>query len=480
MRTSSQARSMILTATFVVTVVALFSVAIAYLFRPPRPAPTASSPELPCTINMVLDTSASMQGYLTGRTEFKDTLSHVVSAFDKYQHQEQSEKTKCTRSIAFQYATDSGSLTPSGDDSASFLDKLLNNELTQGQSSLLQEMFRNVVEESSGGSLEPVTVPHRTDPAPVAPPPPTELSILITDSIFSYSDAEIKKNREINKENIEGLASKVNMIFDAAQAAGKSVSILVFKSQFHGTYYDYQNRKIAWGASPRPYYMWIIGSPANVRAIRSFVQAEGILPDHALDFTVKPFDPSPSILQYTERKGNWNRHNDENPKRIHVKRPFPDDRNRHPDPGGDSEKEIEFAIALDLSQLSSDQLSSDYLANHLKVESQSPDLQIKTIAINTRQEIDAKLDPKDRGGIPRATHVVLITTDFRFTKTALLSISIDDALPAWYLDWSNEDDTRKDQHTLESTFGLKHFVEAIARAYRIKTPIAKTTVVLER
>ena len=224
----------------------------------------------------------------------------------------------------------------------------------------------------------------------------------------------------------------------------------------------------------------MIGSATNVRAIRSFLQAESIIPDHALDFVVQPFDLSPTILQYTERKGVWNRHNDENPLRIHVRRPFQGEQDKSSGPDDDSKKEIGFAVGLDLSHLSPDQLSGDYLAKHLKVESQSPDLTIKSVVIKTRAEIEAELNPKDRAQIPRATHFVLITTDFRFTKSARLSIFIDDALPPWYIDWSNEDDTDTNQRTLETTFGLRYFVDAIARAYDVKGPIAKTTIVLER
>jgi hypothetical protein len=435
-------------------------------------------PDPPCTINVVLDTSESMRGYFEGQTEFKDVLSRLASALDKFKTEP--AKPHCPSAIAFQYYnTNSGTLVPAAADSREFNNALLNDAIPSGTESPLQNMLEMVVDESSGAATPVPPDSDRPKQCPVAPSD-SVLSILVTDSIFSYSDEEIAKNREVNKDNIKGLAEEVGIIFNKAHALDKSASILAFKSQFHGTYFNYRNGRSTWGSVPRPYYFWVIGSATNVRAVRSFLQAESIIPDHALDFVIDPFDLSSTILQYTDRKGTWNRHNDESPLRIHVRKPFLDDRDKSSGPDNDSRGEIGFAVGLDLSHLSPDQLSGDYLTKHLRVESQSPDLEIKSVAIKTRAEIEADLNPRDRGQIPHATHFVLITTDFKFIKTARLSISIDDALPSWYLDWSNEDDTQTDQRTLETTFGLRYFVEAIARAYDVKGPIAKTTILLER
>ena len=434
------------------------------------------NPDPPCTINLVLDTSASMRGYFKGQTEFKDTLSRFASALDKFT--QEPAKPHCPQTIAFQYYdTGTSNLVQAAANSSEFNDELLNETLPAGKESPLQTMLERVVDASSGAPQSAVKAPRNPTECPV-PPANSVLSILVTDSIFSYPDKDVAKNRNVNRDNIEGLAQKVGIIFNKAHAQGKSVSVLALKSQFHGTYYTYQNQKIEWGSSARPYYLWIIGSSPNVHAIQNFLQSEGILPHHALDFEVDSFDPSATILQYTERKGNWTRHNSETPKRIHVKRAFPDDRKKDSDPLSAAKKEVTFTVALDLSHLSQDQLSPEYLANHLKVESQSPDLQVKSILMRTRREIE--IDPKDREDIPRATHFVIITTDFKFDKTASVSISIDDSLPPWYVDWSNDDDTKTDQHTLESTFGLRHFVEAIGQAYRQKGPIMKSTILLER
>lgn len=441
---------------------------------PSKKAEPPAAFQFPSKINIVLDTSASMQGYFKGQTEFKDTVSRLVSALDKLE--KDPTRQACPTSTVFQYATDSGSIVSTDDDSRAFIQKLLNNDL-KGQDSLLQEMFRSVVAESTGTVLtadKPAEDPSRCQP----PSPPSTLSILVTDSIFSYPDSDIERNPTVNKENVEGLASAVQLIFNNARTDGKSVSVLALKSQFHGTYYDYQNDKVTWGTTPRPYYLWMIGPPQDVLALREFLESENVAPIHTLDFGAQPFDFSPVILQYTDREGIWHRYNGENPKRIRITRAFPDegkDEKRY-----DSDREVRFAVAVDLSRLSSDQLSPDYLASHIKVESQSPDLRIKKVTIKSRTEIESELDKEDRADIPRSTHLIIVTTDVNFTKTASLTISLEDGLPPWYLDWSNDDDTKKDPHTMGSTFALRHFVEGIAQAYHAKGPIATTTIDLER
>jgi hypothetical protein len=401
-------------------------------------------PELPCRINLVLDTSASMQGYFHGRTDFKDTLSRLVSALDRIQ-----PTKKCAVSITYQFATNSGELIPTNDNSSSFINKLLNGELMNGQDSLLQEMFRNIIAESSG----------RTGSDP------STLSILVTDSIFSYPDDKIRINPAINKENIAELASEVQLLFNDASKAGKAASVLAFNSQFHGTYFDYRNTKTVCCSAPRPYYMWLIGTPDNIRAIREFIEAESLNYSHAIDFGVQPFALQPTILQYTSRKGKWYRDR-ARPNAVQVAEPI------------SASSELRFAIALDLSRLSNDQKTSDFLANHLIV--QSTGLVIKHVDLRTRAEFEPSMNPRDKVKSFTFTHVLVITTDNKFTQQADLSIAIDNAIPSWYIQWSNEDDSKTNTDTPDTTFGLKYFVESIARSYHNDDPLARTTIHLER
>ena len=163
-------------------------------------------PDPPCAVNVVVDTSESMRGYFEGQTEFKVVLSRLASALDKFK--QEPAKSHCPNTIAFQYYnTNSATLIPAAADSREFNDALLNDTIPSGAESPLQNMLEKVVDESSGAATPIPSAPDNPKPCPVAPSN-SALSILVTDSIFSYSDEEIAKNREVNKKTSRGLPKK--------------------------------------------------------------------------------------------------------------------------------------------------------------------------------------------------------------------------------------------------------------------------------
>jgi hypothetical protein len=421
-----------------------------------------------------------MRGYFNGHTEFKDRVSRLVSALDKYRSEAESATPHCPNSIVYQhYNPASQTLIPIAADSREFNDQLLNNTVPTDEESPLQNMLLKVVKQSSGNNRSAASPSPDSKSCPAAPIN-SSLSILITDSIFSYPDEIVRKNPSANKDNIQGIASDVEMIFNEGHQLGKFAALLAFKSQFHGTYYDYRNDKSQCCSALRPYYFWIIGSQENLKAVRELLLAENVTPERALDFGADPFDLSPVILQYTDAKGLFYRHNGENPKRIRIARPFSASTDTANSTADNSAEEVGFAVAVNLSRLSPDQLRPEYLAAHLSVLSESPDLHIKSVIIKSRAEMESELDNRDRPDVPDFTHVLLITTDFNFSKSASLDIVLDEGLPHWYLDWSSDDDSETASQLQETTFGLRYFVDAIAQAYHMNNPVAKATIVLER
>ena len=327
-------------------------------------------------------------------------------------------------------------------DSRVFIERLLNNTLIKGQDSLLQEMFRNVVAETDNNSL----------------------SILVTDSIFSYPNREIRTNVGINRDNIAGLAADVQITFNDARISGKSASVLASKSRFHGTYFDYRNVRTKCCTSLRPYYVWLIGAPSYISAVRELMQEEGLHFDHEVDFNPNRFEPGAAVLQYTMPKGRWYR---DRRLQNHIEKVT--------GPGSD---DLQFSVALDLSPLTYDMAQRDFLTHHLKV--QSADLRVKEISLHSRADFETSVERRDKAALPPYTHVIVIKTDNEFAKSANVSISIEDAMPAWYLDWSNDDDSAKDPRTLETTFGFSHFVEAVERSYHRGGSLGGTAIRLDR
>jgi hypothetical protein len=182
---------------------------------PVRHQQAQCAPVPPCTINVAIDNSASMSGYFSGKTELKDNLAALSAALDKFQKEPQTQH--CPSNIDFQlYDTDSKTLVPAASDAMDFTGKLVGENLAPGKESPLQKMLQEVVAESSGTitaaspSQSKGTIDQQTCPVSQ---PGSALSILVTDAIFSYPDEAIRRNPEINRTDIEGLAQEVKMIF---------------------------------------------------------------------------------------------------------------------------------------------------------------------------------------------------------------------------------------------------------------------------
>jgi len=423
------------------TILSLLGAACIY-FLWPRPAPAPQTPApaaaVPAHINLILDTSASMQGYLNGHTELKDKVAELIAQID-----ELGVAPSPLKSVTYQFGTDSGEIINSGYDSRGFIQRLLNDTLMAGQASLLQDLFRNAVAETNKDTV----------------------SLLVTDSIFSYSDQAVKANPEINKNNIAGLAADITLTFNKAKEAGISVSLLAARSSFHGKYYNYRNVAQKCCNIPRPYYVWVLGEASRIRGLLDFLQKHGAIYEHELDFNLQPTELSLAICQHTKRVGTW----------------YTDHRNRHRIEDVDTDpakNELQFALALDLSSLPKELSTISFLNQHLLV--QSSEMSLKGKMINLKAEVEKSFDRRDARNLAPYTHLVVLKTDNSFAKTAAITLFIEDALPDWYLQWSNDDDTADDPQTSATTFGLKEIVTGVAQAYRRAEPVAKVTLHLSR
>jgi hypothetical protein len=435
-----------------VAALAILAIGCVYFLLPhrvKRTPPQNPSVAVPTTINVILDTSASMQGYLSGRTELKDTVAGLVAQLDKMRNANPQLKP-----ISYQFAADAGTLSNSGYDSHDLIQQLLNQKLMSGQASLLQEVLRSVVAETNKNTV----------------------SILVTDSIFSYSDAEVKADPEVNSRNIAVLASDITLTFNKARSSGSSVSLLAGRSHFNGKYYTYRNVARPCCTELRPYYIWLIGDAGCIRTLVDFVQKQGgPMFDHQLDFNQPTIDLPVTVLQYTEKKGTWYR--DQRDK-THIEDVQPDSAKRDPGKNDPANNGLQFDVALDLSTFPKELSTVDFLAKHLLV--QSSDVQIKAKTIRPKAAFENSISRQDAKRPPAYTHILTISTDNSFPKHASISILIENVLPDWYVQWSNDDDTGDDPHTSATTFGLKEMVDGVARAYRKTDPIAKAEIQLDR
>ena len=195
----------------------------------PTPAATPTAPTLG-KIHFFLETSASMKGYLTGQTEFKNTVADLVT------------KANQIGPLAI-YTISEGKPQPVNGDIDAFVAQLATTPLATGKSSQLHQLFKQVGEKTAGN----------------------DVAIFVSDCILSFPDADIRRDPEVNRNNASStLKSSINRQFASFKKQGIGATIYAYTSAFNGTYYTYQNQKKRLPekngpTEQRPFYVWVIG-----------------------------------------------------------------------------------------------------------------------------------------------------------------------------------------------------------------------------
>lgn len=189
-------------------------------------------------INVYLETSGSMNGYVdNGKSQFQQVVFDYLSNIQN-----------CGQfsGINLNYITDK--ITPKGENVNSFINTLTStgimnasgNKATTDIASLLQ----TVLEKTDGENV----------------------SIFISDCIFSPGAVS---NPEAYLENQKiAIRNAIKSYIDKNVYVGCTVYRIV--SDFKGSYFDYKNRASKINM-PRPFYIWVFGSPAHLATIKSNV-----------------------------------------------------------------------------------------------------------------------------------------------------------------------------------------------------------------
>ncbi len=88
------------------------------------------------------------------------------------------------------------------------------------------------------------------------------LTILMTDGILSSASNYTSRNNKFTDDNRAALAQKIQ---NQLNGSDKAVSVYRMTTGYNGTYYNKANKPVNIKNSTRPFYMIVIGDPANVR-----------------------------------------------------------------------------------------------------------------------------------------------------------------------------------------------------------------------
>jgi hypothetical protein len=267
-----------------------------------------------------------------------------------------------------------------------------------------------------------------------------ELSILISDFVFSPGGQEAVRY-------LEGQRSQIRSEFVAARRKNPdlSVAILQGQAQFEGTYYDQNNKPHAQLASERPYYVWLIGTAAQIQRVldaRILEQTRNGFTNKLVIQSASQAVQPPFKIVYRPRIGEFDSKSLAQGI-ITDAQAARDDRNKGV---------FEFNVAVNFSKGMQD--AGYFLdSTNYKLSDEKYSLKAKLI---TDQN-----DPSLSG----FTHLLTLrTTDLKDEK---LQVEVVGKVPSWVYASSSENDTQIETDTDETrkTFGFSYLVEGVSDAF---------------
>ncbi len=380
-------------------------------------------------INFYLENSASMRGYLSKQTQFKDILSSFISDYNNINLKLISDSVKNYK-----------------DRDALFADIIQRNNITNGKSTQLDKIFENIANQTSNN----------------------DVSIFVSDCILSFTKAERKNNVDASKTEAYKLRDDIKSTFTKLKDSGFVASVYAFNSIFYGNYFDYKDVPTDYTKSgiERPFYIWVIAKEKIMKEFNKDLNNNShFKPIKSLFFgqnneTISKYLILPSLM----RTGHiWEVNSDLNG----ITNIALNESNA-------------FSVALNLENLPTYAQDTTYLIQNLSVVSSDNWVIQKSIFKSSNLNTETIQNPEEVSMINKSTHVIRIN----FLPTAIHKTILEIKMPFkydnWYElgNWSCEDDSRGHDFT-NKTFMFHKLIEGVALAYETKKDFINFSVKVE-
>ena len=373
-------------------------------------------------INFFMETSGSMAGYLTGSTDFVKTIPNLLIAIEQ---KVDSGKLKLHNFFI------ADTITPFTGTTEDFINELSTKHPAKEKSSEMHKIFKMVADKTDSN----------------------DISIFVSDCILSYPDADIKNNKEINREKAEGgLKPFITSAFNSLQKKNDiCASVYGFNSSFNGTYFTYQNGKLPLkGNVVRPYYLWVIGNKELLKHFNSQLKKlESFKPDNvAMDFGIfdEPVNDYNIFFRF-KKSGQW----EQDGKGL---------------TGFEIDKQAPstVAIGLDLSSLPYYAKDTNYLKQHIQLKKDNVDFSISSILLP--QNIDrAELKKNELDDFTNATHILVLQISNMYKPRGELKFTLPLQYDTSYKSLSIMDD-RNVSAISGKTFAFEYLIDGVRAAYQ--------------
>ena len=375
-------------------------------------------------IDVFIENSMSMDGYVKGSMEFEAALSDLLVQMQYKYNKENINvnfiNTKVYPSKVVEVKTFVETLDPS---------KKPYNEGKRTVSKL-NEILETILDSTSK----------------------SDVSILISDCIYSLGKGKDTEGAlEFEKSLTKGAFLEKSKEFDF------STIVLKMNSKFDGVYYDLNDSKTKLSKANRPYYFWIIGNNQLIKSFQKNIDLKnlkGFEKSYYLSNNQESNQPYFTVLKETNKIGDF-KPTDRKAKDLKSINEIEYDNGN-----------LQFSIAIDLENIPVDKSYLMNIENYVVPDGYS---------INSIEKVDRnKIERRDFLTVEKttATHIITVSTSNKFTLQDL-NLELSNKIPSW-VEESNSIDDRDVENQLDKTFGLLYLVQGVSEAYTTQNPNNKS------
>lgn len=362
-------------------------------------------------INIILENSGSMAGYLNG-DQFKKALTDFIAELDKI-HKDKSDNL-FIKNLSFFTFSDNLAFNRFSGDAFTFCSAINNKGLAIGKTSPMDDLIKLLVDSAKINTID----------------------ILISDFVI---DKKIKNIEQV-------IQSEFNIIFNTAKQKQLGLIIYRLTSDFTGNYLPAIGGSQQVKNLTRPYFIWLIGPITQLNVLREKIQKSNVFtPENEISFGLLFLPQNKEVLALSNRTGSWRFREGE-----FIK-------------AGLKKGQLKFTIAFDLNNLPNYLANIGYLNQNTYIESSS--LNVLSHKFYTKDEFVSKIHKKEKQKLFDNTHFLEINISQINASTNSMIVTLNKATQDWFVKLStNNDSSIKNGNNL-NTFILDKIVAGIANAY---------------
>ena len=361
--------------------------------------------------NIILETSASMKGYITGE-RFKKDVTNFIAELEKIS----SEKDTTFPIKQLNYYTTNivggeSVLDTFKGSTKEFSTEIMTGKIATGTTSPLDEILDNIINSSDS----------------------SKLNFLVSDFVMDIKTKQVQNTIQSTFQNL----------FIKAKAKGLGLTVYRMLSDYSGIYYPPIGTSFTiLKPIERPYFIWVLGTQAAIKKFVSKMELSKVFKsENVAHLGLKEIEPNYGFMHFSNDPIGRIKTKDCCIQDISLKNGV-----------------LKTTLGFNLNNLPADIKDLQYLKNNLEVVSSS--IKINNYSIYSHQDFLSKYDPKDSA----YTHYIEFTlADFKLDTNRLCI-----RLKKHPLNWdtfSTNDCANLQNGTNIKTFCLKEILTGVQNAY---------------